>query len=83
MIPKPGRPSIASLRGQAKRRIQNLSPDRLQVADDFLAYLEERESNEATLELLNIPGLVGELERAEKDIAAGRTANWRKVRDDD
>ena len=27
------------------------NPDRLKVADDFLAYLEEREENEATEEL--------------------------------
>lgn len=82
MISKSVPPSIPDLRRQAKRRIQNLSPTRLQVADDFLAYLEERESNEATEELLNIPGVSREFDRAKKDLAAGRTADWRKVRDD-
>jgi len=32
-----------------------LSPERLRVAADFLAYLDERESNDATEELLSIP----------------------------
>jgi hypothetical protein len=82
MISKSVPPSIAGLRRRAKRRIQNLSPNRLQVADDFPAYLEERESNEATDELLNMPGLSKEFDKAKKDIAAGRSADWRKVRDD-
>ena len=35
--------------------LQRLSPERLRVAADFLAYLDERESNDATEELLSIP----------------------------
>ena len=31
-----------------KLRLKKLSPERLRVADDFLAYLEEREESEAT-----------------------------------
>jgi hypothetical protein len=60
-------------RRRAKRRIDNLSDERVRAADDFLAYLEERESNEATEELLRIPGLLDRLKEAEEDIAAGRT----------
>ena len=37
-------------------RLRRLSLDRLRVANDFRAYLEEREEDEATLELMNIPG---------------------------
>ena len=68
------------VRRQAKRRIDELSPERLQVADDFLAYLEERESCEATEELMKIPGLLDELAEAEKQIAAGRTAPVEQLR---
>ncbi|MBE2201486.1 MAG: hypothetical protein IAE79_22935, partial [Anaerolinea sp.] len=32
----------------AETRLRHLSLDRLRVANDFLAYLEEREENEAT-----------------------------------
>jgi hypothetical protein len=35
--------------------LKRLSPERLRVAADFLAYLDERESNDATEELLRIP----------------------------
>lgn len=62
----------ADLLRQARERLGNLSPDKLRVADDFLAFLELRESEDATLELLAIPGLLSELEEAEKDVEEGR-----------
>ena len=43
---------------KAERRLCNLTQNRLVVANDFLAYLEEREENEATQELLEIPGFL-------------------------
>jgi len=60
------------LRHRAKRRIDSLSDEHLWVADHFLAWLEECEGDEATAELLRIPGLVEEFEEAQKDIEAGR-----------
>ena len=74
--------TIQDIRRQARRRLKSLSPDRVKVANDFLAYLEERESNEATKELLDIPGLAEEIKKAEKDAASGRLTSWRKVRRD-
>jgi len=74
--------STRELRRQAGQRIKSLSPERLQVAADFLAYLEERESNLATEELLRIPGFVGAFQRAKKEIAKGKSVDWRKVRRD-
>lgn len=41
---------------EAENRLRRLSPERLRVVIDCLAYLEEREANEATAELLSIPG---------------------------
>ncbi|MFB2833135.1 hypothetical protein [Floridanema evergladense] len=67
---------------QVKEYVDRLSPDRLRVAADFLAYLAERESNEATEELLEIPGFIEAFERGKRDVAAGRVTDWRKVRDD-
>ena len=64
--------TIAELRHQAKSRLDGLTPERLKVADDFLAYLEEREGEEATAELLALPGFLEALNSAEEDIAAGR-----------
>jgi hypothetical protein len=70
------------LRRQAERRLMNLSVKRLQVADELLAYLESGDASDATLELLRIPGAVAEFAKARKQIAAGRTKDWRKVRQD-
>lgn len=64
-------PTIATLR-RAKKRLENLSPEKLRVADDFLAYLEERESNGATEELLAIPGFMERLAAAEQEAREGR-----------
>jgi len=56
---------------QVKGRIDSLSRERLKVVDDFLAYLQERESNEATEELLRIPGFTEALTEAERGMASG------------
>lgn len=82
MAPHPTRMTARELRRELKRRIDRLSEERLAVADDFLAYVEERESDDATAELLRIPGLLDELKEAERDIAEGKTASWREVRHD-
>ena len=60
-----------TLRQEARRKLDSLSIQRLKVANDFLAYLEERESNEATEELLHIPGFLEAFETAQKEIVDG------------
>ena len=70
------------LRRRATDRISRLSPQRLRVADDFLAYLEEREECQATEELLAIPGFSDALQRAEEEARAGMTTPWRSIRGD-
>ncbi len=82
MAPHPTRMTTSELRRELKRRIDRLSEERLAVADDFLAYVEERESDDATAELLRIPGLLDELKEAERVIAEGKTVSWREVRHD-
>lgn len=67
-------------RRKAKTRIDTLSSQRLVVADDFLAYLQERERNEATEELLAIPGFAEALKQAEERIDAGRVTPADKLR---
>lgn len=70
------------MRLQVKEYVDRLSPERLRVAADFLAYLAERESNEATQELLEIPGFIEAFDRGKQDVAAGKVTDWRKVRND-
>ena len=60
-------------RRRAKRRIDHLSDDSVNVADRFLAWLEDTQEEDATEELLRVPGLLDDVRKAEKDIAAGRT----------
>lgn len=74
--------STNELRRQAGRRIRELSPERLQVAVDFLAYLQERESNEATEELLRVPGLVEAFKRTVSPRSKTKSVPWQKVRRD-
>ena len=56
---------------RAKRRLEVLTPARLRAADEFLAYLEGRESDEATEELLGLPGFREALEKGESEARAG------------
>jgi hypothetical protein len=72
--------AVTDMRRRLKQRVDRLSEARLRVADDFLAYLEERESEEATAELLAIPGFRGALKQAEADIARGHVTPVRDLR---
>lgn len=74
--------TIAEIRDQIKQYADQLSPERLRVAADFLAYLAERESEEATEELLKIPSFIEAFEEAKQDIATGKLTDWREIRRD-
>ena len=65
---------------RAKRRLERLSEQRLRTANDILAYLDDLDSDEATEELLRIPGLLERLDEAERDIAEGRTVPVHELR---
>jgi hypothetical protein len=67
---------------QAEKRLHRLSPERLRVANDFLAYLQEREENEATEELMGIPGFEGELREAIREADAGEVVSFDAIRRD-
>lgn len=72
--------NVATVRRRAKKRLDALSAERLRIADDFLAYLEERESAEATEELLRIPGFSETLRQAEEEVQAGRLTSVERLR---
>ena len=67
---------------EAERRLRRLSPDRLQVANDFLSYLEDREGTEATKELLKIPGFEKAYQRALRQMAKGELVDFEEIRRD-
>lgn len=72
--------TTTELRQLAKQTLENLPPEQLKVAAEFLRYLDERASTEATEELLKIPGLLEDLAEAERDFAEGRSTPVEKLR---
>ena len=67
---------------RAEGLLRQLSPDRLRVANDFLSYLEEREENEATQELLELSGFEELLQRAVKQAESGEVVRYKDIRRD-
>ncbi|MBW4627000.1 MAG: hypothetical protein KME49_16215 [Brasilonema octagenarum HA4186-MV1] len=68
-----------TIREKINQYLDGLSSERLELVADFLAYLAEKESEDATQELLHIPGFIESFERGKKDIAEGRVKNWRII----
>ncbi len=63
--------NTTSILAEAEHRLRSLSPKRLRVANDLLAYLQEREETEATAELLSIPGFEAAFRRAVEQVERG------------
>ena len=72
--------TTTTLRSEASKRLRNLSPERLRVANDFLAYLQEREESEATRELMGILGFEEAFNRAVTQVKRGKVVRFDKVR---
>ncbi|WGV24560.1 hypothetical protein [Halotia branconii] len=73
--------SVAELQRQLNDLIEQLSPEKLQVAADFVAYLANAESEAATQELLEIPGLLERIKQNQATPKADYTS-WRTLRSD-
>ncbi|MCZ6679784.1 MAG: hypothetical protein O7E52_21340 [Candidatus Poribacteria bacterium] len=69
-----------NLNQQAIELIQQLSPEKLKVAIDYLMYLQDKEAWETTYELASNPEIAESLRRAETDVKTGRLKSWRDVR---
>ncbi|MEA3341581.1 MAG: hypothetical protein U9R15_16585 [Chloroflexota bacterium] len=67
---------------EAEHRLHSLSPERLWVANDFLAYLQDREQNQATAELLSIPDFEMTFRRAVEQADAGDIVRFEDIRRD-
>ena len=72
--------TTAELLEIAKGTLEQLPPEQLKVAAEFLRYLDERASDEATEELLKIPGLLEDVEEAKREFTEGGGTPWREVR---
>ena len=74
--------TVAQLRERAKDRLNSLPPDKVRVAVEFLDYLDTAASQDATAELLKMPGVLQDAADASKHIAAGDFKDWREARTD-
>lgn len=59
-----------------------ISEIRHQIAESIISYLADRESYDATEELLNIPRFLESFEKAKAEIGTQRYQNWRDIRRD-
>jgi hypothetical protein len=75
-------PGRSVLLQETERRLRRLSAERLRVASDFLAYLEERESSEATQELLEMPDFEEAFRRAEQQVKEGQVVRFADIQRD-
>ena len=73
---------VTELREKVIEQIEQLSPNKLRVIADFLDYISDKESEEATAELMKIPGIDTAMQMAKEDIEAGRLFDWQDIRDD-
>ncbi|MDJ0800399.1 MAG: hypothetical protein QNJ51_26930 [Calothrix sp. MO_167.B12] len=64
--------NTGEIRQQIQEYVEQLSPERLLVAADFLAYLASIENDEATEELLKINGFQEALRKAKKNVEEGK-----------
>ncbi|MGK7944328.1 MAG: hypothetical protein AB4058_07650 [Microcystaceae cyanobacterium] len=65
---------------QAQDILKQLSPEKLQIAVDFLAYIQDKESQEATDELLSIPNFEKELKEAQDEINQDESVSFHEIR---
>ncbi|TVP64737.1 MAG: hypothetical protein EA343_04795 [Nodularia sp. (in: Bacteria)] len=68
------------IRQQIQEYVDQLSPERLLVAADFLAYLADREDNEATEELLRINDFKADFAKAKKNVEEGKVISVERLK---
>jgi hypothetical protein len=69
------------LQEQIGHYLNQLSLERLQTVLDFAAYLLDKESEEATQELLEIPGLLEKIQE-QQNSPNQKYVSWRELRRD-
>ncbi len=68
--------SKLKIKEKAKQTIDRLSEARVRLILDFIEYLDEKESWEATQELLEDKNIVEAYEEAESDLKEGKMENF-------
>ncbi len=69
-----------SIRQEINVYLDQLSPNHLQIVKNVLGYLSEKESNEATEELLNIPHFIKQFEQGKQEIQSGEIITLQQLK---
>lgn len=70
------------IQDKINQHLKQLSLERLQVVADFVAYLADKESEEATQELEKIPGLLEKIKKNRETTSKTNLVNWKAIRSD-
>jgi hypothetical protein len=70
----------SEIRQQIEDYLDLLSPDRLLVASDFLAYLAERQEQESKESLSTLTQFQARLEQAQKDVSSGKVISVEQLK---
>ena len=72
--------NTVKIRQQVQEYVDKLSPERLLVAVDFLAYLADRQDNDATEELLKIQGFKEDFAKAKENVKEGKVISVNQLK---
>ncbi|GAX42014.1 hypothetical protein NIES4075_30120 [Tolypothrix sp. NIES-4075] len=70
------------IQDKINQHLKQLSLERLQVVADFVAYLADKESEEATQEFEKIPGLLEKIKKNRETTSEANLVNWKAIRSD-
>jgi len=65
---------------EAQQRLKGLTKYKIAIANDFLKMLDEKESKEATEELLRIPGFYEKFIKARKQLEMGQVFDFEAIK---
>lgn len=71
--------TVKTLRTELRKDIERFGSKKLLAARRYFSLLKSRKYNEATLELLSIPGFIEDLKESEKSFKRGEGVEWRKI----
>ncbi|AFW95073.1 MULTISPECIES: hypothetical protein [Nostocales] len=72
--------NTVEIRQQIQEYVDKLSPERLLVAVDFLAYLADKQDNDATEELLKIQGFKEDFAKAKENVKEGKVISVNQLK---
>ncbi len=73
---------VSEYKNKVAEGLRQLTPRQVKEVFDFMTYLRIKEEWEATQEVLSDKDLLKSIQRAERDVKAGRVKAWEEIRED-